>query len=227
VRGVPYQIIAPGPIFASNRPDNLLVVRKDGPIRTAADLNGKTIVSSALGDLADTSALGWIDQHGGNASTVKSVELRPASTLAVLLSGRVDAAVIGEPFLSDALHGGAVRVLGNVYETIGPRFLESAYIAMPDFIEANPELVKRYARAQLDGNAFANAHPDQTAPWLADMTKMDLAKVKQTQRFMFAESMDSALVQTVIDALVRLKQIDRGFDARELISPLTLGMKRS
>lgn len=226
LRGVPYLIIAPGPLSVNDHATNLLVVSKDGPIKTAADLNGKTVASSAIGDLSSTAALAWIEAHGGNAGTVKVVELRPSSMLALLQAGRIDAATIGEPYLSDAMRSGSVRSLGRFYDVIGPRFLDSAYIAMPAFIDANPELIKRYVRAQLDGNAFANDHPDQTAPWLADIAKMDLAEVKQTQRVQFAETMDPQLVQVVIDALVRLKQIDRGFDAREIISPLTLGMRR-
>jgi ABC-type nitrate/sulfonate/bicarbonate transport system substrate-binding protein len=96
--------------------------------------------------------------------------------------------------------------------------LVSGYVGMPEFINANRDLVKRYQRALLEGNAFANAHPDQTAPWLAEFAKVDLAVVKGSRREVFAESMDPAFVQVEINALVKLKLIDRGFDVHDMIA---------
>ena len=159
-------------------------------MKTAADLNGKTVGVTALGDLLSASTLAWIDQNGGTSSTVKLVELPPAGMAAALVAGRIDAASFAEPYLSTAVRAGTVRVFGNIFEAIAPRFLVSGYVGVPDFINANRDLVKRFQRAQLEGNAFANAHPDQTAPWLAEFAKVDLAVVKGSKREVFAESMD-------------------------------------
>ena len=46
LKGVPFQIIAPASLYLSDKPSELLVVRKDSPIRTGADMNGKTVASS-------------------------------------------------------------------------------------------------------------------------------------------------------------------------------------
>ena len=133
-------------------------------------------------------------------------------------AGRVDAASFAEPYLSTALRTGTVRVFGKIFDVIAPRFLIAGYVGMPDFINANRDLVRRFQRAQLEGNAFANAHPDLTAPWLVEFAKVDPAIVKGSRREVFAESMDPALVQVEINALVRLKLIDRGFDAHDMIA---------
>jgi hypothetical protein len=42
--------------------------------------------------------------------------------------------------------------------------------------------------------------------------------VKGSRREVFAESMDAAYVQVEINALVRLKLIDRGFDVHDMIA---------
>ena len=218
LKDVPFKLVAFGAIYRSDNPTQVLTVRTDAPFRTAADLNGKTIGVTALGDLLSASTLAWIDQNGGTSSTVKLVELPPSGMAAALVAGRIDAASFAEPYLSTAIRAGTLRVFANIFEAIAPRFLVSGYVGMPEFINANRDLVKRYQRALLEGNAFANAHPDQTAPWLVDLAKVDLATVKGSRREVFAESMDPALVQVEINALVRLKLIDRGFDVHDMIA---------
>ena len=188
VKGIPFQIIAPGGLYVTEQPAEMLVVRKDAAIRTAADLNQKTIASSALGDLDSVAALAWIDLHGGDSKTVRRVEISPAATQAALEAGRIDAAGLQEPRLSEALQSGNIRVLGKMYDAIGKR--------------------------------FTNAHPDQTARWLAEFANADVDLIQRTPRKIMAESMDLALIQPVLDAAVRAKVIERGFDLRELISPI-------
>jgi NitT/TauT family transport system substrate-binding protein len=224
LRGVPFAVVAPGAIYNSKNPTQVLVVRKGSPFRTAADLNGKTIGTTALGDILASSTLAWIDQHGGNSASVKMVELPASATDAALESGRVDAATMAEPHLSEAVGSGTAVVFAPIFDSIAPRFAESAYFAMPDYINANRETTVRFSRAILDGNAFANKYPDRTAPWLVDSAKVDLATVKRSRREVFAAAMDPGTIQVVIDALVKMKAIDHGFNAVEMISPVVLGL---
>jgi len=224
LNGLPFQIVSPGAIYSTDNPTQVLVARKDSGLRTASDLNGKTIATTALGDLLAASTLAWIDQHGGTSASVKMVEIPSTAIGAALESGRVDAATMAEPHLSEALGTGTVVVFAKIFDAIAPKFLVSAQFAMPDYINANRDTAQRFARAILDGNAFANEHPDKTAPWLVDSAKVDLASIKRSRREVFAVSMDPSLVQVVIDALVRMKGIDRGFSAAELISPVALNL---
>lgn len=221
-KGIPFQIIAPENVYRSEKPAAVLLVRKETPIRTAADLNGKTLATPSLGDLYSTATLAWIDQNGGDSKTVRQVEVSPAAEPAALESGRIDAAVIGEPFLSDVLRRGNVRVVGHVYDAIGKRFLSGALFAMSDFINANRAAIQLFAHAQREANAFANAYPDQTAPWLAEFAHVDTETILHGTREVFDETIVIPNVQRVIDAAARFKIIERGFDARELISPAVL-----
>ena len=222
LRGVPLQIIAPGGMYNSDQPAEMLVVRDDPAIRTAADLNGRTLASSALGDLDSIAALAWIDTHGGDSKTIHRVELPPSATTAALIAGRIDAAGLQEPRLSEALRTGKIRGLGKMYDAIGRRFLVSGAVAMADWVNANRDAAVRFYRAQLEANAYGNAHHDVTARWLADFAKADLDAILHTPRKVLAETLDLGMMQLVIDAAVKYKAIDRGFDARELVAPVIL-----
>ncbi|HEV8022390.1 MAG TPA: ABC transporter substrate-binding protein, partial [Candidatus Lustribacter sp.] len=203
----------------------LLVVRKDSPIRGGADLNGKIVAAPALGDFFSITMRAWVDQNGGDSSTLREIELPTAGTPAALAAGRIDAAVLNEPVLSQTLNDGLTRVLGKPYDAIATRFPIACNFALTDFISANRDAIQRFYRAMLQGNVFGNAHPDQTAPWLADVSKVDLAKINRGHREVLAESIDVALVQRVIDAAARYRAIDRSFDAHDLISPVVLNLK--
>jgi len=216
-KGLTFQIVGPGNLYVSSKPSELLVVRKDSPIRNGADLNGKIVAAPALGDFFSITMRAWVDQNRGDSSTLREVELPTA--------GRIDAAVLNEPVLSQTLNSGLTRVLGKPYDAIAPRFPIACNFALPAFIDANRDAIQRFYRAMVQANTFGNAHPDQTAVWLADVSNVDVATINRGHREVLAEGIDVAAVQRVIDAAARYKAIDRAFDARDLISPVVLNLK--
>jgi NitT/TauT family transport system substrate-binding protein len=225
LKGVPFQIIAPATVYVSARAPEKLVVRKDSPIHTAADLNGKTIGSPSLSDLYAISTNAWVDQNGGDSKTLHQIEVPSASAPAMLDAGRIDAAVLPEPLLSQTVNAGTTRVLGKPYDAIGLHFLVAGFFAMPDFINLNIDAIRRFSRSIDAANAFANKHPDRTAPWVADITKVDVATILRGNRELFDETLIVPNLQRVIDAAARYKAIDHAFDAHDMISPVVLGLK--
>jgi NitT/TauT family transport system substrate-binding protein len=199
-------------------------VRKDSPIRTAADLNGKIVASPALRDLFATTAAAWVDQNGGDSKTLHQIELAPAATQSAFESGRIDAASVSEPRASQLLNAGIVRVLAKPYDLIGKSFLNSAFFAMRAAVDANRDTYVRLAHAHHDANVFANDHQDRTAPWLAEIAQVPLADILRGTRAVFATKLDLAQIQPVIDAAARFKVIEHTFDASELVSPTALGI---
>lgn len=224
-KGLPFQIIGPGNMYVSAKPSELLVVRKDSQIHSGSDLNGKTIGVPALGDLFSIATHAWTDQNSGDSRTLHEIELPTAAAPAALEAGRIDAAVLPEPVLSQALNSGLARILGKPYDAIAPLFPIAANFALPDFISANQDAIRHFYRAMVEAAAFGNAHPAQTAPWLAEITKVDAASINRGHREILSEGLIVSQVQRIIDAAARYKAIDRAFDARDLISPVVLNLK--
>jgi len=225
IKGIPFQIITPAAGYRSEKPSDVLLVRKDSPIRTGADLNGKIIASPALHDFLAITTLAWIDAHGGDSKTVRQIELPLDATATALMTGRIDAAAMSEPRVSDLLKSGNARALGKPYDVVGNKFLISAFFAQSEAINADKDAFGRLARAHHDANVFANAHPDVTAPWLADFAHLDPVTVGTGQRAYMAESLNVADIQVVIDAAARYKVIEQSFDARDMISPAVLNLR--
>jgi NitT/TauT family transport system substrate-binding protein len=225
VKGVALQIVAPDGIYLDAAPYAAMVARSDSTIRTGSDMNGKTIGVAALKDTGGMASMAWIEQNGGDPSTVKQIEVSYPLTVAALEAGRIDAGSLIQPVLAQALATGKLRIVGKSYSSIAKRFLISAWFARDDYLGANAEAARRFARVMRDAAAYANAHRDETAVLLTAFTKVDLAVIRQSTRETFAETLDPADLQPVIDTAAKYKAIDARFDARDLIAPAALAPK--
>ena len=87
-----------------------IVVPKGSPIKTVADLKGKT-VGVAEGSSANYNLLAQLDQVGLKYDDVQVQNLQPADALAAFSSGHLDAWAIWEPFTSQAEQEAGARVI--------------------------------------------------------------------------------------------------------------------
>ncbi len=220
--GIPLKIIAPGGLYESTKLFAAMVVPKNSPIRTIADLSGKTIGTFALRDLNSLAALAWIDRNGGNASTVRFVEISVNASVAALQAGKLDAATLLSPTLDAAVRAGDVRVIGPVWNGIANRFLISAWYATEDYIAKNTDTVRRYCTALRDAAQYCIAHPNETLPLIAGFENLDPADLRGTVRSSWQTVLDVAEIQPVIDLAAKYKYIDQAFPAKDLVSPVAL-----
>jgi NitT/TauT family transport system substrate-binding protein len=119
-RGIPLIIVAPLAISTPDQPYAGLLVKKDSPIKTGKDFEGKTIASPALRDLNWVATMAWIDQNGGNSANVTSIELPGSAIPAALEEGRIAGSTVTTPRYVQAVNGGGVRVLAHSYDASSP-----------------------------------------------------------------------------------------------------------
>jgi NitT/TauT family transport system substrate-binding protein len=200
-KGIPLKIIAPGGLYESSKLFAAMVVNKDSPIKTIADLSGKTIGTFALRDLNSLAAMSWIDKNGGNSSTVKFVEISVNASVA-------------------AVKANDVRVIGPVWNGIANKFLISAWYATEDYIAKNSDTIKRYTAALREAAQYCIAHPDETLPLIAEYEQLNAGDLRGTVRSSWQTTLDVAQIQPVIDLAAKYKYIDAAYPARDLVSPI-------
>jgi NitT/TauT family transport system substrate-binding protein len=200
-RGLPLTVAAPASLYNSKAPTSVLMVANGSPIATARDCTGKTIGVSSLKSITQYSTEAWLDAHGGDAKSVKFIELGFPEMAPALAQGRIDIGHFAEPFLSDAKK--SAHVLGDSYDAVASNFMISVYVTTPAFAGAHPDVVKRFADAMRETAAWANAHHAESAPILADAAKMDLATVTAMTRATYAERLSAADLQPNIDVTAR------------------------
>lgn len=216
-RGVQLRIIAAASIYDTNHADAYLFVKKDSPIRTARDLNGKVLGADAVKDANSTAVRAWVDENGGDGSSLKAVELKPSEQIAALQQGRIDAIVLKSPLIQVANATGAFRTICKPLDAIAPRFVLSCWISSLDFIQKNTPLVNNYIAALAEASRYTNAHQAATVDMVAQFTGQDPAVVAKGVRSVTAESISVADVQRPLDIAVKYGIIDKPFDASGLI----------
>ena len=216
-KGIPLRVIAPSGEYLSPQMQRVagLFVPSASPVRVARDLNGKIAAVAGLHSLTMTVTCAWVDANGGDSSTMRFIEVPFPSMAAALAGNRVDAAFITEPFLDDALKSS--RALAYGFDSIARRFLVAAWFANTSWIQANPDVVARVARAMHETALWANRHPDQSAAIFAKFTKMDPAVIAKMARGYYAEQMTPALMQPLIDAAAKYNGFG-AFPAQELMA---------
>ena len=110
-------------LFVASQHQNAIVVAPDSQLKNARDLSGKVVAVNGLKSITEVGADAWLDRNGGNYPSVKYIDMPFATMVDAVEHGRVDAAVLAEPQLDDALAKHRVRVLAYPYEAIAKEFL--------------------------------------------------------------------------------------------------------
>lgn len=215
--GLDVVIIAPAGQYSSKVPTTALVVAKNSPLKTAKDLNGKTIAGNGLKNITQVGAFAWMDKNGGDTATTKFVEMPFPDMPGALAQGRIDAAVLAEPELSTALAKGDIRVLANCYDGIAKDFMIGAWFTTGTWAKAHPDLVKRFSKAITQTAQWANKNQALSGEMLTKYTKIQVAP--GMKRTIYAEKLDPALVQPLIDAAATYGITKATFPASAIIAP--------
>lgn len=216
-KGIPFVIVAPGGLYRAASPHIALLVRADSPIKTAADMNGKTLGVSALEDLYTLGIKNWIDKNGGNSSTLKIVELPASAVPSALETNRIDAGGSVMPQLQSALDTGKVRILAHMFDAIAPEFMYTAWFTTADYLKNNRKIVAAFARSVGQAALYVNGHHQQTIDMLSKFTNIEPGVVAKMVRATMGTTLDPKLVQPAIDVVVKYKVIQAAFDAREIL----------
>jgi ABC-type nitrate/sulfonate/bicarbonate transport system substrate-binding protein len=214
-KGLPITMIAPAAVNDSRFPNNYLLVPKDSPIKTPADLVGKTLGTAPLKNLGDTCTNVWVTLHGGDGTKVKWVEIPYIACGEAMATGRIDGAFVVEPFATHLR--ASTRLLGRPYEAIGNRFLGAGYITSKQWATEHADVVTRFAAAIKEASAWGNANHAKSSLIMQKYSKVDADTVAHMTRSIYAEMLVPAEIQPTIDFAAKYKFLDDGFSASELI----------
>ena len=214
LRGIPIRIIASGSLYSTASPQSLLVI---APAKTApafAELNGKVFCGVSVGGMDQLAVDAWTDKMGGDASTIKFVEVPPSAVPEALQQGRVDLCVLAEPALTPAIADKRVKAISKVYGiAYGNRFTMALFFGANDWLNNNPVLAKKFIGALVDGQVWASTHPEQAAVILEKYTKLHLPRAQM----IVSKTMDPGIVQPILDAAAKYKLIPRSMTADEFL----------
>ena len=158
-------------IHAEGRNTTALLVPKDSPIKNAADLKGKKIVTGR-GSIGHYLAIKALNDAGLTTQDVQFIFLLPAESRLVLDNGTADAWATWDPYTTVVTSQSNARVLvsgkhllsNHLYFAATGQAIADKRVQLDDF-------VARIDRAY----AWANTHPEQYAAAQAKITGLPLA----------------------------------------------------
>jgi NitT/TauT family transport system substrate-binding protein len=153
-QGVPIRIV-----YLGHRYGSAVVVRKDGPVQTPADLRGKTIAIPSRFSDERLIVIKVLKQFGMTTADVKLVEMAPPDVTGALAAKAIDAFSMGEPYPSQAEMGGFGRVLFQARD-YWPDYMSCVLVVRQDVIDRYPEKVQ----ILVDGVARSGLWLDEGIP---------------------------------------------------------------
>jgi NitT/TauT family transport system substrate-binding protein len=214
-RNLPLTIIAPGSLYVASDPTSVLMVPRASTLKTAADFSGKTLAASGLGTITEYAPRLWLDKNGGDSSTVKFIEMSMPQILPALAAGRIDGAIVAEPFIAPAKADS--RVFADAYDALGKRYLIGVYFTTIAWAKAHTDVVTRIQAALAKTADWANKNTAQSGQILVKYSKLDPALLRTMLRVQYAPKFNPAEMQPVIDLAAHFNQIPATFPAEELI----------
>lgn len=146
-------------------------VKDDSPIKSIADLKGKTVGISVLGGGTYGPFAMLLNGAGVDPQKdIKLVEVGFALSEDAVRAGRVDAVNMNQPFAARAEAKGGLRKLFSLSEAM-PNIVHILDACRADFVEKNPDAVKAYVRDLTKGMKLALANREETLKVVSETLK--------------------------------------------------------
>lgn len=142
--------------------DVCIIVADDSPVKTVADLKGKTITVSTPGSLTDWLAKRVSIVEGWGEDGIHRLPLGAAPGRIAALRTHQTAADITGPeagFVLEEKHEARILVPMDKY---APDFITHVVYARKDLIAKNPDLVRRFLKAYFASVAYMKTHKKET-----------------------------------------------------------------
>jgi NitT/TauT family transport system substrate-binding protein len=175
-KGLPVKAVAAGVASTGSTSADFgaVVVPKDSPIHTAADLAGKRVAVNTLNNINTTTVNQAVRSAGGDPSHISYVELAFPNIVPAVAKGDVDAGQVVEPFLTIAKNQGMREVTSN-YAVTAPDLTVAMYFTSASYAQSHPDVVRRFTTAMKNSLDYANSHPDAARAIMSTYLKIDPA----------------------------------------------------
>src|SRR5450631_3529203 len=166
-QGVPVKIC-----YLGHRDGSEIVVGKNSPFRSLADLKGKKVAIPSVYSNQNFVFHKLMADYGMKAEDITFIVLPPPDMPTSLAAGAIDAYFVGEPFCAKAELDGIGRILYYARD-IWPNFISCALVVHEDLIRDHPEIVGDLVRGIAQSGAWAETHRAEAAKLASPYFRQD------------------------------------------------------
>jgi NitT/TauT family transport system substrate-binding protein len=215
---LPVQIISQGVLAGTSEEEAWadLLVLKGGPIKEPKDLEGKTIAVNTLKNICEVTIKASLEPEGVAVDTLEFTEVPFPDMNAALEAGRVDAACVVEPFVSQGKAGKA-RGIDPFYVRTAPDLTVATYFTSTQYAEENPDVVDRFVEAMNKSLTYAQSHPDEVRKVLLDYTEIPPEAAEQIKLPIWRPDLNEPTIERLSELSLKYGLIEEQPDLGELI----------
>lgn len=174
----------------------VLLRRKDAGIASVADLADKKVVVPQLGNTQHLCLLNLLSENGlsttdkGGTVTVNATS--NADILNLMGNGRVDAALVPEPWGATIEKGGNAEVMLDYDEVfLGGDYPTAVVVASEDFMTEHPDIVKQFLAVHEEATLYINENKE-------DAQKIVNNEIRETTGKVLEEDVIAAAFDRII-----------------------------
>lgn len=178
-RGLNVEAVAGANVGGGGQGGDLdLIVAPGSSLTNASQLAGKRIGAGTVNGVTHLMTLAWLQQLGVDPNSIKAIALPIATMGDQLKAGRIDAAEVTQPFISQ-LEAQGYKSLGDPEDHVlsGVTTL-SVWAASKPWADSHKAVVQKFQKAQAQAVDWIKGHQDQAAQILSDAIGVPLATVK-------------------------------------------------
>ncbi|KUL45450.1 ABC transporter substrate-binding protein [Streptomyces regalis] len=178
--GVPVKAVANGIASTGVRGKdfNGLMVKKDSPLKSPEQLEGKKVAINTLKNINETAVRQAVRKAGGDPDKVNLVEMPFDQMPAALDNGQIDAACVVEPATATIRSQGG-REIASPLVDVAPEVTVAMYFTSAQYAQQHPDVVKKFQAATAESLAYAGAHPDEARQIVTTYTKIPASVLEQ------------------------------------------------
>ncbi len=194
-----------------------VMVPTNSTIHTAKDFIGKRIAVAAIHSALHIQFLWWLTQQGVDPKKVTFLE-SPYSTQADLLrSGRIDAVVTSEPYLTRLTNAKAGTPVTYLSDMLPENTIMVIYVATRDWANKHPQAVLAFRQSIVEG-IQVSADQGTAEKYIAQYLKLPPEAVKSTTHSRLDEKVTAAQLQWWADTMRAQGLLRTKLDTAKLIA---------
>lgn len=214
--GVPAVIVTP---LANIAGTQAVVGRKGLTLGRAKDLEGKRI-GMVRGAGVLIAIRNMAKDLGVDIDKIRFINMAPADQVAAISRGEIDAMAAWEPWVTKGIAAGGTFLFSGKLSALpdkkGPVNWMDFHTTLQvtrDFLQKNPETIRRMLRALRTATEFVNKNRDETMSILSPALNIPLQELREMMnRNTYSMVVDHSFVQgseTITNFLYELKNIDK------------------
>jgi len=215
--GAQLRIVADGAQALPNVND--LVVAHDSPIRSVAQLRGKTIAVNALGNLGTMMTNATLEAAGVPLDSVHYKVVPFPNMAAALATRAVDAAWMAEPFITESGEDTGAEELADTASGPMANLPIAGYATLRSYAQVNATVVEAFTAALVQAQAMSanrSVVEQAIATYIGGATPGLVAAVQLDE---YPTSLSPDRLQRVADLMLSAGLLSRRFNVDELLSP--------